>query len=356
MRPLVSVLLPVRNEARAVEACIDSILASRYPAGRMEVIVADGGSTDGTRSVVQNWSGRDGRVRLIDNPGRTTPKALNRAIEAARGDILLRVDAHSRLAPDYVDLVVAFLEKNPAAWGAGGRMRTLPASQGRWGEAVAQALSHRFGVGNSAFRTVSAEEGAPFCVDTVFNCAWWRAVFERIGNFHEDLARSQDIEFATRLRRAGGSLWLVPKAETIYYARTAPGAYLAHNFRNGVWSVLPLAYCEGLPLRPRHLAPLAFVAALLASTAAAILWPPLGPAPLVIAAPYAAANLAASASAAIRQRRWSLAVLLPAAFAALHLSYGAGSLWGALRLAARALARRFPVPPQPRKAWSTEQL
>jgi cellulose synthase/poly-beta-1,6-N-acetylglucosamine synthase-like glycosyltransferase len=347
-------MVPVLNEAAAVGNCLASVLASRYPAARMEVIVADGMSTDGTRAVVRDWTRRDARVRMIDNPGRTTPRALNRAIAASRGDILLRVDAHSRLARDYIDLLVEFLEANPGAWGAGGRMRTVPARAGIWGEAVAAALSHRFGVGNSRFRT--ATSGEPSQVDTVFNCAWRREVFSRVGYFHEDLARSQDMEFSTRLIRAGGTLWLVPRAETTYYARTAPGAYLAHNWTNGVWSVLPLAYCGALPVRPRHLAPLAFVVALLGSGIAACLWPQLRPAPLAVAVPYGLANLAASWSTAWRARRWRLAALLPLAFAGLHVSYGAGSLWGALRLSLLAASARLRNPAHAARPVSGQQL
>jgi len=325
MRPFVSVLVPVREEARAIGRCLTSVLASRYPRERMEVIVADGASRDQTREVVARLACRDPRVRLVDNPGRTTPQALNRAIVAARGDFLVRVDAHSVIAPNYIAELIAFLEAHPDAWGAGGRMRTVADTPGRLGEAVGVALSHRFGVGNSQFRTATDGQAPPYPADTVFNCAWPREVFARAGNFDERLTRSQDIEFSTRIRRAGGTLWLVPSAETLYFARTRARAFLRHNWTNGVWSVLPFAYSERAPMRPRHLIPMAFVAALLVSLAVG--WP------AAVAGPYAAANLAASFSAAWRERSWSLAALLPAAFAGLHLSYGAGSLWGALRLA-----------------------
>ena len=345
MRPFVSVIVPVRQEVGAIGCCLASILASRYPRERMEVIVADGMSRDGTRAAVALVAKQDARVRLLDNPARTTPHALNRAIAASRGDVLVRVDAHSAIAPDYVAELVGFLESHPDAWGVGGRMLTVAATKGWFAQAARVALSHRFGVGNSGFRTAANKDAAPYQVDTVFNCAWPREVFRRVGDFDELLARSQDIEFSTRILRAGGSLWLAPRAETTYFARTRARAFLAHNWTNGVWSVLPSAYLRRTPVRWRHLIPLAFVSALLASSAAALLLPSLRWVPWAVAGPYLLANLAASLSAAWRERNGALAPLLPVAFAGLHLSYGAGSLWGVMRVAAILLKRRVRAGP-----------
>lgn len=337
MTPFVSVIVPVREEARAIGRCLTSILASGYPRERMEVIVADGLSGDGTCEAVLREARNDARVRLIDNPGRTTPLALNRAIAAARGDVILRVDAHSVIAPDYIAEITGFLAAHPEAWGAGGRMRTVADTPGCFGAAVRIALSHRFGVGNSQFRTAADADADPYPVDTVFNCAWPREVFQRVGDFHEELSRSQDIEFSTRIRRAGGKLWLVPLAEGTYFARTGARAFLAHNWTNGVWSVLPSAYLDRTPVHLRHLIPLVFVTALLVSAMAGLYW---WWAPAVVAGPYALANLGASFFAARQARNPWLGAYLPMAFAGLHLSYGAGSLWGSLQLAAIVLRRQ----------------
>lgn len=323
MKPFVSVIVPCRNEARSLARCLDSIAASDYPSDRMEVIVADGMSEDGSRALL---SARD--VKVVDNPACITPIALNLAIEAAGGDFILRVDAHSVISPGYISTLIEFLERHPDAWGAGGRMTTQAESDGPFADAIVTVLSHRFGVGNSRFRTGVAEAQP---ADTAFNCCWRREVFRRVGLFHEQLTRSQDIEMSQRILRAGGSLWLVPQAATVYFARTNFFRYLRHNWSNGVWSILPALYLGRLPVSWRHLVPLALVTSLAAST-------PLGLLPW-IALPYAAANLLASGHAAWRQRRLSLALLLPIAFAGLHLAYGAGSLWGAMRLAAGRLRR-----------------
>ena len=327
MKPFVSVIVPCRNEAEFLGPCLDSILRSEYPAGRMEVLVADGQSEDGSRDLIEAYSARDARVRRVDNPQRVTPAALNRAIRASKGEVVMRLDAHSTIGPNYIPQAVDHLE----SWNAdnvGGAMRTVPQSPGWFAEPIRIALTHRFGVGNSRFRTGAGE---PEWVDTVFAGCWRREVFERVGLFNERLVRSQDMEFSQRLRRAGGKILLVPSIESRYYARTTLGAFWRHNWHNGVWAVLPFAYAEGIPVRWRHLVPLGFVAALIAAAA-------LGELPWV-AAPYLAANLWCSIRAAIRERDFTLAWRLPMAFASLHLAYGAGSLWGAVKLAAIQLRR-----------------
>jgi glycosyltransferase involved in cell wall biosynthesis len=346
MKPFVSIVIPCRNEALSIRACLSSVLASKYPHDRMEVFVADGRSTDGTRTVLSEISKTDARLRTIDNPDLTAPRALNRAIAASRGVYILRVDAHSVIEPSYIASLVQFLEQHPEAWGAGGRMETRPETDGPFAAAITTVLSHRFGVGNSSFRT-DGKSLDPIRVDTVFNCCWRREVFARVGIFHEQLSRSQDIEMSSRIAKAGGTLWLIPEARTTYFARVRFWSYLHHNWSNGVWSLVPAIYLGSLPVRWRHLVPLTFVVSLVASTAISVAEPRFRWLPLVPAIPYAIANLAASLATAWRARNLQLAVLLPPSFAGLHLAYGAGSLCGALRVLAHALrpgGSRTPAP------------
>jgi succinoglycan biosynthesis protein ExoA len=326
VKPFVSVVIPCRNERATLDLCLDSALASEYPADRTEVLVSDGMSDDGSRERVDHYAARDARVRRIDNPARTTPAALNRAITAARGDLILRLDAHSAIAPDYIRLAVEHLESSGAD-AVGGAMRTLPQKPGPFAEAIRVVLTHRFGVGNSHFRTGAME---PRYVDTVFGPCWRREVFERIGLFEEQLERSQDMEFSLRLGRAGGRILLVPQMEIRYYARSDLASFLRHNWSNGVWAVLPFAYARGIPVRWRHLVPLALVASLLLTKGSA-----------VVALPYFATNLAASLHAAWKERSPRLALLLPVTFGSLHFAYGTGSLWGVVRLAWITLKRFF---------------
>lgn len=254
-RPSVSVIVPCRNEVRFIAGCLESIQRSNYPADRWEVIVADGLSDDGTREVVTRFCQKDTRLRMVDNPERITPVALNRAIEAARGDVIVRLDAHAEMASDYIAACVAALEATGAA-NAGGVRIELPQDPGLFAEAIVAALTSRFGVGNARYRLGASEPG---WVDTVFGGCWRREVFERIGKFNPRLVRSQDIEFNQRVRRAGGGIWMTPDAVTYYYTRSRLGLFLRHNWINGIWSVLPFAYSDVIPVRLRHLTPLALV-------------------------------------------------------------------------------------------------
>lgn len=330
---LVSVIVPCRNEQTYIERSLNSILGSDYP--HLEVIVADGMSADGTREILRRLAARDSRLRVIDNPEGVTPSALNRAIAASGGEIVVRFDAHAVMLADYIRRCVALLESSGAD-NAGGSIRTVPQSTGLFSGPIVAALSSRFGVGNSGFRTSSGEKG-PRPADTVFGGCWRREIFSRIGGFNEKLDRSQDIEFNLRLRRAGCKIVLDPEIVCDYYARADLASFLPHNFSNGMWAVLPLALSDIAPVCARHLIPLA----LAISLAVSLLLLPF-PWAITVASAYAVANLAASARVSIARRRAAYLALMPIAFASLHLSYGLGSAWGLIRLAVekpRAAAR-----------------
>jgi len=325
MKPFLSVLIPCRNEVRSLGRCLASIIANDYPAERMEVLVLDGASTDGTREVIADWAASHPFIRRLENPKGLTPVALNLGLEAARGDVIARVDAHAALGIHYLTRAVEYLETSGADH-VGGVMRTRAQRDGPWAGPVVAALTHPFGVGGAQFRTVRVESGEePRWADTVFCGCWRREVFERVGRFNERLARGQDMEFNQRLRRSGGKILLAPELVIEYYARAELWSFSKHNWTNGVWAVLPFAYCRAAPVRVRHLAPLALVVAILITP-----W---------TAAVYGAANLAASAQVAWAERRWRYLLQMPVVFASLHLPYGAGSLWGVLRVLAMRLGR-----------------
>jgi succinoglycan biosynthesis protein ExoA len=327
MRKLVSVIVPCRNEAAFIGRCLVSILESDYTP--LEVIVADGISDDGTRAMVEAHAAGDSRLRVIDNPERITPVALNRAIAAASGEIIVRFDAHAVMPRDYIRRSVELLESSGAD-NAGGVIRTVAQTNGCFSAAIVAALSSRFGVGNSAFRTSENERGTR-AADTVFGGCWRRELFSALGGFNEQLVRSQDIEFNLRIARAGGKIMLDPEIVCDYHARADLASFVRHNFLNGVWAVLPFALSDIIPVRARHLIPLAFVAALAGSPALPF------PFSILVPAAYAAAGLAASVQAAFARRRPDFLVLMPIAFLSLHLAYGLGSVWGCVRLAARKL-------------------
>lgn len=329
MPPPVSVLIPCRNEAAFIGRCLDSVLASDYPGDLLEVLVADGRSTDGTRTILETYAERDTRVRWLDNAAGITPAGLNRAIEAARGTILVRLDAHACIARDYLSRAVAHLEHSGAD-NVGGLMRTIARDPGPFSEPIRVALEHPFGVGNSHFRTGAA---GPRWVDTVFGGCWHRELFTRLGGFNERLVRGQDLEFNIRLRRAGGRILLAPDLHSDYYARTAPGSFLKHTWTNGVWAILPFAYSDVVPVRWRHLVPMAFCGALVGLPLAGLWARPLWWLGIFLASSYAAADLVASVHAAVRERNPRILPLLPLVFLGLHVAYGMGSWWGLARLA-----------------------
>jgi succinoglycan biosynthesis protein ExoA len=335
--PLVSVIIPCRNERRCIDRCLSSVLASEWE--RLEVIVADGMSQDGTREQVDRYTTRDPRVRRIDNPGRTIPQALNRALAAAQGELIVRLDAHAAIAPDYISRAVQNLEASGADC-VGGTMRTITPDSGPFAAPIRVALSRPFGVGNAVFRTSYGKAAhASRWVDTVFGACWRREVFERIGGFDERLERSQDIEFSGRLRRAGGKILMSPEMQIEYAARGTLGGFWRQNWTNGVWAILPFAHVPGMMVRWRHLAPLALVLGLAASAAAA-LWTGSGWLAWAVAGPYLAGNFAASVQAAWKERGVTLLFLMPVVFASLHLVYGAGSLWGCARFVALLIKPR----------------
>ena len=339
-KPSISVILPCRNEVRFLGACLDSILASDYPREKLEILVADGMSTDGTRELVASYQRTFPNVRWIDNPARITPSGLNRAIEASQGEMIVRLDAHSTIAPNYLSKAVGYLEQNEAD-NVGGAMHTVARDRGWFAKAIRVALSHPFGVGNSHFRTEDPA-GSPRWVDTVFGGCWKREVFDRVGKFNENLARGQDMEFNLRLTKAGGRILLAPDMRSYYFARATYLEFVKHNWSNGVWAVLPFAYSDVVPIRPRHLIPLAFVLSLLASVGLAFMGG--GWLSFAVALPYAASTVLASLVQFSRERDTALLATLPIAFATLHLTYGAGSLWGCCRLLAVLVQRALPQP------------
>lgn len=322
----VSIVIPCRNEARFIGQCLESIIVNYYPRNRLEVLVVDGMSEDGTREIVRDCAKWQPCIRLLDNPKKVTPAALNIGIAHATGDIIMRMDAHSTYPPHYISGLVEWLDKLEAD-NVGGIWTTVPAAHTRMAEAIALALSHPFGVGNAYFR-IGVKE--PRLVDTVpFGC-YRKEVFDRIGCFDERLVRNQDIEFNARLRRAGGRVYLVPDIRSSYHCRSDLRQLWIQNFQNGRWNIYTLAL-TGWSLSWRHFLPLGFVVGLIGSGGLAFQFPAF--AWLFVTTIVAYLLCAASASLGnSRGRRASSRVFLPLVFLVLHLSYGAGSLWGIMTL------------------------
>ncbi|MEW5721076.1 MAG: glycosyltransferase family 2 protein [Chloroflexota bacterium] len=201
--PLVTIIMPIRNEGRHIARALDAVLNQDYPRDRIEILVVDGMSNDNTRALVQTFAAHDPRLRLLDNPEHIVPTALNRGIYAARGAVIIRVDGHAEIARDYVRRCIEGLGRVEADC-IGGPITTVGETWIARGIALAQ--SSPFGVGNAAFRYSNRAQ----YVDTLAFGAYRRKIFDRVGLFDEELVRNQDDEFNFRLARAGGKIWLDP--------------------------------------------------------------------------------------------------------------------------------------------------
>lgn len=318
--PFVSVIIPMRNEARYIERCLDALVAQTYPAERIEVLVIDGMSTDASPALVERYVRVYPNFQLLKNPRQVTPVAFNIGIRQARGEIIAIVSAHAVVAPDYLSRCILALQETNAD-NVGGPMRAV--SETYVGNVIALATSSPFGVGGARFHYAETAQW----VDTVYMGAYPRAVFDRIGLFDEELVRNQDDEFNFRLTRAGGKIWLDPQIKSIYFSRGALRGLWKQYYEYGFWKVRVIQK-HGRPASLRHLVPALFVLALAGSALLSIvtqtpLWF------LLIAVPYALAALAASVIAA--RGNWRAIVLLPIVFLTLHLSYGIGFLVGLAR-------------------------
>jgi glycosyltransferase involved in cell wall biosynthesis len=326
--PLVSIIIPCRNEEKFIGDCLDSIIANSYPTDHLEVLVIDGVSEDGTRAAIESYAGRYSWIRLIENPEKITPVALNIGIKNARGEIIIWMSAHNCYDNNYISRCVESLEKYGAD-NVGGVMKTLPREDSFMGQAIIASLSHRFGVGNSYFR-VQADE--PKWVDTVFGGCYRREVFDRVGLFNENLVRGQDMEFNLRLKKAGGKTLLVPNIVSYYYARSDLKSFLEHNWNNGKWAILPFLYSPIVPVSWRHLVPLIFVASLLLTAMLGLFFAPFLRLFLVILGSYILVSLATSFQIALQKRDIRFVIIMPLIFGMLHFGYGFGSLLGVFKV------------------------
>jgi cellulose synthase/poly-beta-1,6-N-acetylglucosamine synthase-like glycosyltransferase len=331
--PLVTVVVPMLNEERFIGECLDSLIDQDYPSDRLEVLVVDGRSEDRSHSIVQGKSREHGFIRLLDNPKRSAPAALNAGIRAAQGQVIAIVGAHSSVDADFVRQNVRKLVETDAAC-VGGGIQTVSLSA--VGEAIALAMACPFGVGDAMFRYSEKEQ----YVDTVAFAAYRREVFDQIGLFDEELIGAEDDELNYRLRAHGGRILLSPQIRSRYVCRSSVPTLWKQYFRYGEAKVRVLQR-HPRQMRWRQFVPPAFVTAVAAGLALAtsgILWPLA-----VVAGAYLAASLGVSIYLASRTSLRHLAIL-PLAFATLHVAYGTGFLKGLADSAGRWCGRQFVGP------------
>ena len=323
-KPLVTLVIPTLNEADRIEACLESVLAQTYPPDRLEVIVADGGSTDGTQDKVTAFAEHHPQVRLVDNPKRIQSAAFNLGVRQGRGDFIIRLDAHASYNNDYIQRCVEVLTETGAA-NVGGVWETAPGADTLVARAVAVLCTQRFGVGGARFR-LGGEAGP---VDTVPFGAFPRATFETVGLLDERLPRGEDNEFNARIRQHGLTVWFSPQIRCTYFGRATLGGFLKQLFGNGLYHIKTLRVNPG-GCSVRHLVPFGFLMGLLACAITGAFWWPgwaVGGATLAL---YGLADLAASIHAAAKHG-WAYLVVLPWLFFVAHMVYGLGTLIGIFR-------------------------
>ena len=322
--PRVSVIVPCRNEIRHIRAFLDSLLRQDRGGIEMEILIADGTSTDGTREVLDEFERSCAAARVLDNPEQIVSTGLNRAIRRARGEIIIRMDAHTTYAPDYIRSCVQVLQETGAD-NVGGP--ALTCADGYLAQAIALAFHAPFASGGARFRNPRYE--GP--VDSVAYGCWRKSTLERIGLFDEELVRGQDYELNLRLTSRGGKLWQSPRIAYWYRARSSLSGLFRQYFQYGFWKVAALRKHGGNGSR-RNLVPgvcllAAIVLALCAEAAnlgGAIWWRNLFLGDLLSLAGLYFIVSFAQAYGVARKEGARYFPILPVVFATYHLSYALG--------------------------------
>lgn len=328
--PAVSVIMPVLNEERHLRNSVRHILEQEY-AGEMEVVIALGPSTDRTDEIAAELVAEDARVHTVPNPTGRTPAALNAAIKASRHPIVVRVDGHGMLSPNYIATAVRLLDETGAA-NVGGIMHAE--GENAWEDAVAAAMTSKIGVGNAAFHT----GGAAGPAETVFLGVFRRSALEQQGGYNEEFIRAQDWELNFRIREAGGQIWFSPELKVRYRPRPSVKA-LAKQYKDyGKWRHVVARYHAG-SINLRYLAPPTAVCAIAAGLVVGAAVTPWG---FVIPAGYLAAITAGSLPAG-KGLTLKARAQIPVALATMHMSWGLGFLTSPRSLAKKVIASRRPA-------------
>lgn len=325
--PFVSVLLGCRNEEKYIARCLDSILANDYPKDRLEILVMDGMSTDSTRGIVHEYAKLCSGLRLLDNPARSFPAAMNTGIRNSSGSLIIIAGAHAVYQPDHISTCVRFHQESGAE-NVGGALQVEPGAEGPFAQAIAAGLASRFGSGNSHVKTGVQK---PIWADTAAFGCYRRELFDKIGMFDERLLGSSDLDLNRRLRIAGGKILLVPDVVVRYFADATWPAFWRHNFADGFWVTYVLKF-GSKAWSWRHWIPFALVASVAVTLALSFIWHSFIWIFLAILGSYVVANIGASAKMAVRKRKGKLMLLLPGTFAGRHFAFGAGTSFGLLLL------------------------
>jgi len=323
----ISIICPVYNEEKYIDACISSMLVQDYPKDKIEILFIDGKSTDNTNKIIQSYSSKYSFIKLLNNEFRAAPYALNLGIQESTGDIIMRIDGHSEYPSHYVSTLVKNL-RTLSADNVGGVINTLPAKDTVVCRSIAVASSHPFGVGNSYFR-IGIDKILE--VDTVpFGC-FRRELFDKIGLFDEDLIRNQDDEFNARIIKGGGKIYIVPSIVINYVARDSISKMARMYYQYGLFK--PLVNKKlGSPATLRQFFPALFVLGILIGAALSLFSTILSFIYLGVLCLYGLISLTSSIIVAARYKDYRQIIVLPMVFFIIHINYGCGYLHGLYRI------------------------
>lgn len=324
--PKVSVIVPCYNEQSTIRLLLFALHEQTFPRAEMEIVIADGMSTDNTRAEIASFQKDfpDLNVRVIDNTLRNIPSGVNRAIETSRGGIIVRLDAHSKPYPDYVANCVKAHEENRGD-NVGGVWEIRPGADTWIAESIAVAASHPLGVGDAMYRHATRASE----VDTVPFGSFRRELIERIGYFNEALLTNEDYEFNARVRKAGGRIWLDPSIRSIYFARADILELARQYWRYGYWKWRMLRQYPDT-LKWRQALPPLFVLSLIGLLLVSLFMPVSGFVLLGELLIYFSVMILAGLRAALYQRKPYLILGLPLAISVMHIIWGGGFLWSIL--------------------------
>jgi succinoglycan biosynthesis protein ExoA len=321
---MISIVVPCYNERQHIETCVRSILGQERPSGGLELIVVDGLSNDGTREILKRMASACSELRIVDNPRRITPCAMNAGIREARGEYVAILGAHCQYATDYLKTCYALLHEHPEVACVGGPAVSM--GRGVFGQAVAAAMSHPVGIGNAKHRHPTYEGYAEGACYPVFR----KVVFDKVGLYDEVLVRNQDDELNYRLAKNGEKVFISPRARYSYFIRETPSKLFRQYFEYGYWRVAVLKK-HRVPASLRQVVPPLFMGLLLTAGLLGLSfagrWQTIG---VLLPIMYGAALLVAGLCQA-RRIGWRAALLFSVAASIMHMAYAAGFVWGLVR-------------------------
>jgi len=326
--PNVSVIVPCYNEERTIGDLLAGLYSQSYPLSDFEVVISDGISEDKTREVIRSFSEnhQELAIRVIDNIKQNIPSAINAGIKAARGSVIVRLDAHSTPASDYLSLCVEALNAGIAD-NVGGMWEIKPGGEGTIARSIAVAASHPLGVGDARYRY---SDRSAF-VDTVPFGSFYKSLVDKIGYFDESLLTNEDYEFNTRIRKAGGKIWFDPKIRSTYYARPSLSELAKQYWRYGYWKARMLRSYPGT-LRWRQLLPPLFLVSLFITAALSLV---SNYALIVLVAQlsiYVSLLLIVGLYQAVKHRLPGMGYGVPVSIATMHFSWGSAFLWSVVKM------------------------